>query len=98
MVCPPTLEGACKQAELDADPEADEVDEDEATPTVRFLVRVAKYLLGGFESKNKMVRWRCVQLLAYVVESMAEMECVRRIKGYFSALTHGDAATTSSAI
>jgi len=46
----------------------------EQTATNRFLLHSIKYLSRGFEAKNRFVRFRCCQLIAYVVNSLEEID------------------------
>ncbi len=49
---------------------------EEDTAANRFIERLVKYLLKGFEGKDKNVRFRVLQLVAELVPSMANIECV----------------------
>ncbi|OAV89055.1 hypothetical protein PTTG_08565 [Puccinia triticina 1-1 BBBD Race 1] len=53
------------------DPHKESADQ---TPTNRFLLHSIKYLSRGFEAKNRFVRFRCCQLIAYVVNSLEEID------------------------
>ncbi|KNF04259.1 hypothetical protein PSTG_02605 [Puccinia striiformis f. sp. tritici PST-78] len=53
------------------DPHKESLDQ---TATNRFLLHSIKYLGRGFEAKNKFVRFRCCQLIAYVVNSLEEID------------------------
>jgi condensin complex subunit 3 len=54
-----------------SDPHKESADQ---TATNRFLLHSIKYLSRGFEAKNRFVRFRCCQLIAYVVNSLEEIE------------------------
>ncbi|EFP74365.2 hypothetical protein PGT21_033556 [Puccinia graminis f. sp. tritici] len=47
---------------------------EDQTATNRFLLHSIKYLSRGFEAKNRFVRFRCCQLIAYVVNSLEEID------------------------
>ncbi|KAI8454387.1 nuclear condensing complex subunit [Phakopsora pachyrhizi] len=49
-------------------------DSSDQSPISRFLLHVIKYLNRGFEAKNKIVRYRCCQILAYVVSGLEEID------------------------
>ncbi|KAG0147863.1 hypothetical protein CROQUDRAFT_90996 [Cronartium quercuum f. sp. fusiforme G11] len=63
--------GAFCSFATDHDPLKDSPDQ---TPTNRLLLHIIKYLSRGFEAKNKIVRFRCCQLLAYVVNSLEDID------------------------
>ncbi|EGG11613.1 uncharacterized protein MELLADRAFT_115273 [Melampsora larici-populina 98AG31] len=63
--------GAFCSFATDHDPLKDSSDQ---TPTNRLLLHIIKYLNRGFEAKNKIVRFRCCQLLAYVVNSLEDID------------------------
>ncbi|EGG07031.1 uncharacterized protein MELLADRAFT_85909 [Melampsora larici-populina 98AG31] len=50
------------------------MDSSDQTPTNRLLLHIIKYLNRGFEAKNQIVRFRCSQLLAYVVNSLEDID------------------------
>ncbi|PLW56608.1 hypothetical protein PCANC_01434 [Puccinia coronata f. sp. avenae] len=62
------------------DPHKESADQ---TATNRFLLHSIKYLSRGFEAKNRFVRFRCCQLIAYVVNSLEEID-----DDLFSELKH----------
>ncbi|KAL5523222.1 YCG1_1 [Sanghuangporus sanghuang] len=49
-------------------------EEDDETPTSRFVSRLIRYLLKGFEAKDKNVRFRVLQFVAEVSENMGEID------------------------
>lgn len=50
-------------------------DEDEIEgPSARLVQQLLKFLLKGFQAKNKIARFRCVQLVALMVNSLGEIE------------------------
>jgi condensin complex subunit 3 len=51
-------------------------DDDEDTPISRFTARLLRFLLKGFLAKDKTVRYRVVHLVAEMVASLGEIECV----------------------
>lgn len=55
--------------------QASESDEEE-TPTSRFIARLLKYFLKGFQAKSKDVRFRCLNFVSDIVASLGELECV----------------------
>ena len=54
----------------------DEEDEDDDGPASRLVSQLLAFLLKGFQSKSKIARFRCVQLVALMVNSLGEIECV----------------------
>lgn len=54
--------------------------DDDDTTASRFVVRLLKFLLSGFVAKDKIVRYRCVRILAEIVAHLGEIECV--VSGY----------------
>lgn len=52
----------------------DDDDDDDDTPTSRFTTRLLRFLLKGFASKDKTVRYRVVHLVAEMVSSLGEIE------------------------
>lgn len=55
-------------------PEDDDADN---VPAVRFTSRLLKWLLQGFNAKDKTVRLRVVSLVAEMIGHLDEIECVR---------------------
>jgi condensin complex subunit 3 len=51
----------------------DDDDEDETTST-RFVARLLRFLLKGFVAKDKIVRYRCVRIVAEMVNRLGEIE------------------------
>jgi len=49
-------------------------DEDEDTPTSRFVSRLLNWLLQGFVAKNKVVRYRCIQIVSEMISHLGEIE------------------------
>ncbi|KAF7968330.1 hypothetical protein HWV62_30947 [Athelia sp. TMB] len=49
-------------------------DDDDDTPTSRFTARLLRFLLKGFASKDKTVRYRVVHLVAEMVASLGEID------------------------
>lgn len=60
--------------ERDEDDSDDEEDED--GPASRLVAQLLAFLLRGFEAKSKIARYRCVQLVALMINSLGEIECV----------------------
>ncbi|KAG6332139.1 hypothetical protein ID866_6950 [Astraeus odoratus] len=52
----------------------DDDDDDEDTTASRFVARLLKFLLGGFVAKDKIVRYRCVRILAEMVAHLGEID------------------------
>ena len=50
-----------------------ENEEDETTSS-RFVIRLIKYLLKGFEAKDKNVRFRVLQLMSEIIRSISAPE------------------------
>ena len=50
-----------------------EEDADEG-PSSRLVAQLLAFLLRGFGAKNKIARFRCVQLVALMVNSLGEIE------------------------
>ncbi|GAA96442.1 uncharacterized protein L969DRAFT_62163 [Mixia osmundae IAM 14324] len=59
--------------EQDSKPQEDE-DEDQDGPASRLVNGLVKYLLRGFEAKNKTVRWRSVQIVALVLRALPDLD------------------------
>lgn len=53
-----------------------ETAEDDDTPASRFVSRLLKHLVKGLEAKNKMVRYRCINIIAEMMAHLGEVECV----------------------
>lgn len=49
-------------------------DDDDDSTTARFVARLLKLLLKGFVAKDKIVRYRCVQILTEMVAHLGELE------------------------
>jgi len=50
-------------------------DEDDAeTPTSRFVSHLLNWLLQGFVAKNKIVRYRCIQIVSEMISHLGEIE------------------------
>lgn len=60
-----------KQREKEDD--ADEDDEDDG-PASRLVSQLLSFLLRGFQAKNKVARYRCVQLVALMINNLGEIE------------------------
>lgn len=52
----------------------DDADIDEDTPTDRFVDYLLRHLLRGLQAKDKHVRYRVVQLLAYLLNNIGEID------------------------
>lgn len=48
--------------------------DDEDTPASRFVARLTKWLIRGFTSKNKNVRFRAVGVISEIVSHLGEIE------------------------
>lgn len=72
------LKGVRADAKLREKKEAagEEEDEDDDGPASRLVSQLLAFLLKGFQAKNKIARFRCVQLVALMVNSLGEIECV----------------------
>lgn len=51
-------------------------DDDEDTPTSRLVAALLKHLIKGFNAKDKIVRYRVVQIVAELIFSLGELELV----------------------
>ncbi|GAA5857357.1 hypothetical protein JCM8547_002238 [Rhodosporidiobolus lusitaniae] len=60
--------------DLDASDSDEEEDEDEDGPASRLVSQLLAFLLRGFEAKNKVPRYRCVQLVALMINSLGEID------------------------
>jgi len=56
--------------------EAEDPDDDSETTAARFTARLLKFLLKGFLSKDKSVRYRVLQTVAEMVLHLGEIEYV----------------------
>ncbi|BGP22271.1 condensin complex subunit 3 [Rhodotorula toruloides] len=54
--------------------EANDEDEDEDGPASRLVAQLLAFLLRGFQAKNKIARYRCVQLVALMINSLGEID------------------------
>ncbi|KIJ59925.1 hypothetical protein HYDPIDRAFT_99639 [Hydnomerulius pinastri MD-312] len=52
----------------------EEDDDDDDTTASRFVARLLKFLLKGFVAKDKIVRYRCVHILAEMVAHLGEID------------------------
>ncbi|BGP19048.1 hypothetical protein JCM10213_009242 [Rhodosporidiobolus nylandii] len=52
----------------------EEDEEDEDGPASRLVAQLLAFLLRGFEAKNKIARYRCVQLVALMINSLGEID------------------------
>lgn len=55
--------------------EGEDADDDDDGPSSRLVAQLLAFLLKGFQAKNKIARFRCVQLVALMVNSLGEIEC-----------------------
>ncbi|GAA6043061.1 hypothetical protein JCM8097_005142 [Rhodosporidiobolus ruineniae] len=62
-----------KQRE-ERDEDEDDEDEDEDGPASRLVAQLLAFLLRGFEAKSKIARYRCVQLVALMINSLGEID------------------------
>lgn len=62
-----------RETEVEEEDEEEE-DEDDDTPTGRFVDYLLRHLLRGIQAKDKHVRYRVVQLLAYLVNNIGEID------------------------
>ncbi|KDR80169.1 hypothetical protein GALMADRAFT_62541 [Galerina marginata CBS 339.88] len=49
-------------------------EDDEETPTSRFVSRLLSWLLQGFVAKNKVVRYRCIHVISEMISHLGEIE------------------------
>ncbi|KAK4702820.1 condensin complex subunit 3, partial [Phenoliferia sp. Uapishka_3] len=64
-----------KAAERGPDQQEDEEDEDDDDgPASRLVAQLLTFLLKGFQAKNKVARFRCVQLVALMVNGLGEID------------------------
>ncbi|GAA5893397.1 hypothetical protein JCM5296_004865 [Sporobolomyces johnsonii] len=54
--------------------EENDDDEDDDGPASRLVGQLLAFLLRGFQAKNKIARYRCVQLVALMVNSLGEID------------------------
>lgn len=54
-----------------------ETEDDDDTPASRFVSQLIKYLLKGFEAKDKNVRFRVLQIVTDMVSNLGEIEYVQ---------------------
>lgn len=52
-------------------------EDDEETPTSRFVARLLNWHLQGFVAKNKIVRYRCIFIISEMISYLGEIECVK---------------------
>ncbi|BGP37334.1 chromosome condensation complex Condensin, subunit G [Rhodotorula kratochvilovae] len=57
----------------EADGAEDDEDEDDG-PASRLVAQFLAFLLRGFQAKNKIARYRCVQLVALMINSLGEID------------------------
>lgn len=72
--------------------EKDNDDDDEENSATRFTARLLNWLIQGFQAKDKIVRFRCVQLIGELIAHLGEIEYVP-----FSILVCSLTSPTSSA-
>jgi condensin complex subunit 3 len=58
-------------------------DEDEENSTTRFVARLLTWLLKGFVAKNKVVRYRCMQIVGEMISHLGEIEYASAIIAKF---------------
>lgn len=63
-----------KENDSDMLSEDSDLDEEEETPVGRFVDYLLRHLLRGIQAKDKNVRYRVVQLLAYIVNYIGEID------------------------
>jgi condensin complex subunit 3 len=63
-----------RSATLAAENRPGEDEDEEDTPESRFVDRAVKWLLPGFESKDKNIRYRCVQIIGEMISFVGELE------------------------
>jgi len=54
--------------------EEEEDDEEDDGPASRLVSQLLSFLLRGFQAKNKIARYRCVQLVALMINNLGEIE------------------------
>ena len=70
-----TLTLCLGQAKDNEEEEAYDSEDDDNTSS-RFIDRLLHFLLKGFEAKDKVVRFRSVQIVATTLPYIGELECV----------------------
>ncbi|GAA5979389.1 hypothetical protein JCM10908_002905 [Rhodotorula pacifica] len=60
-----------KQREAAGETDEDDVDDG---PASRLVAQLLAFLLRGFQAKNKIARYRCVQLVALMINSLGEID------------------------
>lgn len=60
--------------EIKKEGETNDDDDDDDTTAARFIGRLLKFLLKGFVAKDKIARYRCVQILTEMVAHLGELE------------------------
>ncbi|POY70728.1 hypothetical protein BMF94_6138 [Rhodotorula taiwanensis] len=65
------IEHDFKQREANGEQDDDDVDDG---PASRLVAQVLAFLLRGFQAKNKIARYRCVQLVALMINSLGEID------------------------
>lgn len=63
-----------RAAELKGAQDDEDDEDDEDTPTSRFISRLLRFLLKGFQAKDKVARYRSVQISAAVVSHLGEID------------------------
>ncbi|EJC98309.1 uncharacterized protein FOMMEDRAFT_96961 [Fomitiporia mediterranea MF3/22] len=48
--------------------------DEEETPSSRFVARLLRYFLKGFQAKSKEVRFRCLNFVSEIISSLGEMD------------------------
>ena len=76
-----------KEEKEEEDPEEEE-EVDQETPNSEFISYLIKYLLSGIESKDKLVRYRVVQTLAYLVEFLTEIHENNTLEALYTLLSN----------
>lgn len=71
-----------KQRAAAGDAEEDDADDG---PASRLVAQLLAFLLRGFQAKNKIARYRCVQLVALMINSLGEIECVFKFVGQYES-------------
>ncbi|KGU11873.1 condensin complex subunit 3 [Candida albicans 19F] len=70
------------------DQEDQEGEGDQETPISEFISYLIKYLLSGIEAKDKSVRYRVVQTLAYLVEFLTEIHENNTLEALYTLLSN----------
>ena len=68
------IEAKSKTASSSSISAAKEDEDDADTPTSRFVSHLLNWLLQGFAAKNKVVRYRCIQIVAEMISHLGEIE------------------------